>query len=104
MTQALEDFGFVVVTKPDEADAFLDGELGGWIYFDQPMPDKPKYSYRYKLEMNGHVVAWETEVDVRSRSKLDADRTGLQKVARNLFLAWKQSATKAGLTVGDKLP
>jgi hypothetical protein len=107
MKQALETYGFVVVTDAADADALLDGQLGGVICFDcydQPPSDKQGFSYSYTLKSQTGSVVWQTELDVRSRSKLDADRIGLQKVARNLFAAWKKTATKAGITVGNKLP
>jgi hypothetical protein len=107
MKQTLETYGFVVVTDAADADALLDGEVGASICFDcldRTPSDKQEFSYTYTLKSQTGSLVWQTEINARARSKLDADRIGLQKVARSLFVAWKKTATKAGITVGDKLP
>lgn len=104
MKQALQTFGFTVVADQSTADAVMTGEIGWMITFDAPQPDPPKYGYHYRLTSSRYGVTWETEVEAGNRLKSEADRIGLNKVARNLFKDWKQSASKAGIVVRDKLP
>jgi hypothetical protein len=107
MKQTLETYRFVVVTDAADADALLDGEVDASICFDcydRTPWDKQEFYYVYTLKSQAGTLVWQNEIKARAHSKLDADRIGLQKVARSLFAAWKKTATKAGITVGDRLP
>jgi hypothetical protein len=104
LTRTLQDLGFTVVENQSDGDAVITGEIGWVITFDAPQHDPPRYGYHYRLESSRYGVIWEIELDAGARSKSEADRIGLQRVARNLFNAWKKSATKAGIVVGKKLP
>lgn len=104
LTRTLQDLGFTVIDNQTDADAVITGEIGWIVTFDAPQHDPPRYGYHYRLESSRYSVTWETELDAGAKSKPEADGIGLQRVGRNLFNAWKKSATKAGILVGKKLP
>jgi hypothetical protein len=105
LKEALATVGFTVVDSLADADAVMDGDNGEWITLDGPQPDPPKYSFHFWLTPSKQNVKWQTEFNISSRAKgSEVERRAMQKVAHNLFKAWKKSATKAGIAVGDKLP
>ena len=89
--------GFSVVDDPSEADAVLSGQFGGWIVFDGPSYDPPKYFYEYELTQNGARV-WKTSVNVRSKAVIEADRKGVRKVVLRLCRDWDKAARKSGVS------
>src|SRR5215510_2655800 len=104
LKDALVNIGFMVVENVADADAVLAGDKTQWIILDGPQPDPPKYHFHYVLVSTRINVKWQTDFDVASRAQLEVEGKGMQKVAQNLFRAWKQSAKKAGIRVGDRLP
>lgn len=105
LTATLATFGFTVVNNLADADAVMDGDTGEWITLDGPQPDPPKYRFHFWLASSKQNVRWQTEFNISSRAtESEVERRAMQKVAHNLFKAWKKSATKAGIAVGDRLP
>lgn len=104
LKQELTGFGFVVVDDEAEADATLIGTLGVWITLDGPQPDPPKYSFKYELTSSNNQRVWHTDFNISSRSNKDkVNRKAAQKIAKKLFEAWRKSAKKAGLNIGEKV-
>src|SRR5882724_6098440 len=96
LKESLATFGFIVVDSLADADAVMDGETGQWITLDGPDPDAQKYSFHFSLVSSKHNVNWKTEFNIAScSSEPEVDRNGMQKIARNLFQAWKKSARRA---------
>lgn len=106
LKEALTTFGFIVVNDLADADAVMHGDTGEWVTLDDgPQPDPPKYSFHFWLTSSKQNAKWQTKFNLSSRAKeSEVQRRAMQKVAHNLFKAWKKSATKAGIAVGDRLP
>ena len=106
MRDALLKYGFVVVDNSTDADAVLYGaNTIGWVVLDGPQLDPPKYGFEFWLCSAKYNFKWKTKFDITSHAdKTELGRKATEKAVHNLFAAWKKSATRAGLVVGDKIP
>jgi hypothetical protein len=104
LKQVLTTFGFVVIDDETKAEATMTGEFGEWVTLDGPQPDPPRYSFAYKLTLANKQQVWRTSFNISGRENKDSvNQKGIQKVAENLFKAWRKSAKNAGLNVNDKV-
>ena len=102
---ALSNYGFEIVDRPSDADAIMDGEVDPWVTLDGPQPDPPRYSVHFRLTSVRHGATWKISFDIRSRAPYtEVEQRGIERVTHELFTAWKKSAMKAGIRVGNRLP
>lgn len=106
LTQALLGYGFTVVDSVADSDAMMyGGNTKEWVVLDGPQVDPPKHGFQFWLSSSKYNFKWQTEFDINSRAdESELGRKAAQKAAGNLFKAWKRSATRAGVAVGDRLP
>jgi hypothetical protein len=106
LTEALSGYGFTVVVDPTEADAVMyGGNTIGWVVLDGPPMDPPKYGFQFWLTSAKHNFKWRTEFNISSHeNESEVGRKAVMQATRNLFQAWKKSAKRAGILVGDRLP
>lgn len=105
LKEALENLGFAIVDDLAEADAVMDVDTEEWVSLDGPQPEPPKYRFRFRLSSSKYRVKWQTEFNIRSDAdESEVENKATQKLAQNLFKAWKKSATMAGIIVRDKIP
>lgn len=106
LKEALLGYGFTIVDNPTDADAVMyGGHTSDWVVLDGPPLDPPKYGYQFWLLSTKYNFRWHTQFNMSSRAnESEVGRKAVQKAAQKLFKAWKKSATKAGIVVGEKLP
>lgn len=106
LKEALLTYGFIVVEDRAEADAVMYGGLTSeWIVLDGPELDPPKHGFQFWVVSSRYGFKWLTEFDLSTRAvEAELGRKATAKAARNLFHAWKKSAARAGIRVGDRLP
>ena len=106
LRQALLTYGFVVVDDRAEADAVMyGGNTKEWVVLDGPQLDPPKHGFQFWVASSKYGFKWLTEFDLSTRAvEPELGRKAAEKAARNLFDAWKTSAARAGIRVGNRLP
>ena len=106
LKEALLTYGFVVVDDRAEADAVMYGGLTSeTVVADGPQLDPPHHGFQFCLASTKYSFKWLTEFTLSTRAvEPELGRKATAKAAHNLFAAWKKSAARAGLRVGDKLP
>jgi hypothetical protein len=106
LKEALLTYGFVVVDDRADADAVMyGGHTKEWVVLDGPQLDPPKHGFQFWVASSKYEFKWLTEFDLSTRTaEPELGRKATAKAARNLFDAWKQSAARAGIRVGDRLP
>ncbi|HKC64449.1 MAG TPA: hypothetical protein VKB86_12475 [Pyrinomonadaceae bacterium] len=89
-----------------DADAVMyGGNTSEWIVIDGPQPDPPKHGFQFWLSSSKYNFKWETEFNISSRAgEMEVGRKAVGKAVWNLFKAWKKSARKGGIIVGNRLP
>jgi hypothetical protein len=105
MRDALIRYGFVIVDDPADADAvFYGANTIGSVVLDGPQLDPPKYGFEFWLFSSKDNFKWKTKFDISTHaSETEGARKATDRSVRNLFSAWKRSAKRAGLVVGDKV-
>ena len=106
LKEALSAYGFVVVDSSADADAVMyGGNTSEWVVLDGPQLDPPKHGFQFWLASSKYKFKWLTEFNISSRAtEPELGRKATQKAAHNLFDAWKKSAARAGIVVGDRIP
>jgi hypothetical protein len=106
LNEALSTYGFIVVDERADADAVMyGGNTKEWVVLDGPQLDPPKHGFQFWVVSSKYGFKWLTEFDLSTRAvEPELGQKATARAARNLFDAWKKSAARAGIRVGDRLP